>query len=75
MSGWQDKVALVTGGRSGIGAAISAGLAGRGVRVLTAQRGEDPNYESIMPALLTRKSRCPARVITSAMTCSGLAAS
>ncbi|MEM6466836.1 MAG: SDR family NAD(P)-dependent oxidoreductase, partial [Pseudomonadota bacterium] len=42
MSGWQDKVALVTGGRSGIGAAIAAGLAERDVRVLTAQRGEDP---------------------------------
>ncbi len=45
MTEWSGKVALVTGGRSGIGAAIAKKLATSGVRVFTAQRGEDPQNE------------------------------
>ncbi len=47
MTEWTGKVALVTGGRSGIGAAIAAALTEVGVRVLTAQRGGDPAHEGI----------------------------
>ena len=41
MSRFDGKVALVTGGRSGIGAACAAALAAAGAHVITAQRGED----------------------------------
>ena len=47
MTEWLDKVALVTGGRSGIGAAIATALADVGVRVITAQRGPDSTHEAI----------------------------
>ena len=38
------RVALVTGGRSGIGAAIAKKLSEQGITVVTAQRGEDPEH-------------------------------
>ena len=41
------KVALVTGGRSGIGQAIARRLAQEGARVFTAQRGSDAEFEGI----------------------------
>lgn len=41
------KVALVTGGRSGIGQAIARRLADEGARVFTAQRGADTAFEAI----------------------------
>jgi len=41
------KVALVTGGRSGIGQAIARRLAQEGARVFTAQRGSDVEFEGI----------------------------
>jgi len=47
MTDWSKKVALVTGGRSGIGAAIAQILRDSGVRVFTAQRGHDGNSECI----------------------------
>ena len=45
------KVALVTGGRSGIGQAIARKLAADGARVFTAQRGQDTTPLGVDPAL------------------------
>ncbi|MGB0506864.1 MAG: SDR family NAD(P)-dependent oxidoreductase [Pikeienuella sp.] len=45
---FEGKTALVTGGRSGIGAAIATRLAAEGARVITAQRGTDPDHEHIL---------------------------
>lgn len=47
MKRFENKVALVTGGRSGIGRAIALRLRDEGARVITAQRGSDPSFESI----------------------------
>ena len=47
MTRFANKVALVTGGRSGIGQAIARRLREEGARVFTAQRGTDPEFQSI----------------------------
>ncbi len=47
MKRFERKVALVTGGRSGIGRAIAKRLRGEGARVITAQRGQDAEFECI----------------------------
>jgi meso-butanediol dehydrogenase/(S,S)-butanediol dehydrogenase/diacetyl reductase len=47
MSRFEGKVALVTGGRSGIGQAIARRLRDEGARVLTAQRGADAEFEAL----------------------------
>jgi meso-butanediol dehydrogenase/(S,S)-butanediol dehydrogenase/diacetyl reductase len=47
MNRFEGKVAVVTGGRSGIGLAIARRLRDEGARVFTAQRGEDREFESI----------------------------
>ncbi len=44
---FENKVALVTGGRSGIGQAIAQRLRDEGAHVFTAQRGEDLDFDSI----------------------------
>ncbi|WP_170481742.1 SDR family NAD(P)-dependent oxidoreductase [Ruegeria arenilitoris] len=61
MTNWSEKVALVTGGRSGIGAAISAKLASLGVTVVTAQRGEDRVHPYVSANFLNPSE--PERVI------------
>ena len=43
----RKQVALVTGGRSGIGRACARNLASQGIQVFTAQRQDDPEFESI----------------------------
>jgi len=48
MTRFEGKVALVTGGRSGIGQAIARRLRDEGAGVFTAQRGEDPEFESVV---------------------------
>ncbi len=61
MTAWSEKVALVTGGRSGIGAAIADKLSANGVQVITAQRGSASEHASIQADFLDPYA--PARVI------------
>ncbi|MBY6069168.1 SDR family oxidoreductase [Leisingera aquaemixtae] len=65
MMRFQGKVALVTGGRSGIGQAIARRLAGEGARVFTAQRGADAEFEAI-PADFTDPDS-PAQAVAEAV--------
>jgi meso-butanediol dehydrogenase / (S,S)-butanediol dehydrogenase / diacetyl reductase len=69
VSRFEGKVALVTGGRSGIGQAIARRLAADGARVFTAQRGEDAEREWI-EADFTDTS-APARVVAEVLARAG----
>ncbi|KIC25066.1 short-chain dehydrogenase [Leisingera sp. ANG-M6] len=69
MMRFQGKVALVTGGRSGIGLAIARRLRDEGARVFTAQRGPDAEFEAI-PADFTDPDS-PAQVVAEAVSRAG----
>jgi meso-butanediol dehydrogenase/(S,S)-butanediol dehydrogenase/diacetyl reductase len=60
-----NKVALVTGGRSGIGQAIARRLREEGARVFTAQRGADTEFEGIAADFADAASA--ARVVAEAV--------
>ncbi|WP_293572597.1 SDR family oxidoreductase [Phaeobacter sp.] len=69
MTNWSEKVALVTGGRSGIGAAIAAKFASLGVTVITAQRGKDPVHPCVSADFLNPSE--PERVISDVIKMTG----
>jgi meso-butanediol dehydrogenase/(S,S)-butanediol dehydrogenase/diacetyl reductase len=69
MMRFEGKVALVTGGRSGIGRAIAQRLQSEGARVFTAQRGEDPQFEGI-PADFTDPAS-PGQVVSQVIAAAG----
>jgi meso-butanediol dehydrogenase/(S,S)-butanediol dehydrogenase/diacetyl reductase len=48
MTRFEDKVALVTGGRSGIGRAVARRLREEGATVITAQRSDDKEFDGIV---------------------------
>ncbi|WP_264214064.1 SDR family NAD(P)-dependent oxidoreductase [Leisingera thetidis] len=69
MNRFQGKVALVTGGRSGIGQAIARRLRDEGARVFTAQRGPDAEFEGL-PADFTDPDS-PAEVVAEVISRAG----
>ncbi|NKI59436.1 SDR family oxidoreductase [Labrenzia sp. PO1] len=69
MMRFEGKIALVTGGRSGIGRAIARRLQNEGARVFTAQRGEDPEFEHVRADFADMEA--PASIIEDVVTNGG----
>ena len=69
MKRFENKVAIVTGGRSGIGQAIARRLRDEGAEVFTAQRGDDPEFNAIGVDLADPSA--PAEVIEEVMSHAG----
>ena len=69
MRRFAGKVALVTGGRSGIGLAIAERLRDEGARVFTAQRLPADNFETVEADLADAEA--PARVIEAVVAAAG----
>lgn len=69
MTRFEGKVALVTGGRGGIGRTIAVRLREEGAHVVTAQRGEDPEFEHV-PADFS-DPEAPARVLAEVIASGG----
>jgi meso-butanediol dehydrogenase / (S,S)-butanediol dehydrogenase / diacetyl reductase len=69
MKRFENKVALVTGGRSGIGRAIARRLRDEGATVITAQRGEDEEFDWI--AADFSDPHTPERIVAEVITHTG----
>ena len=69
MNEFENKVALVTGGRSGIGLACATILRAGGARVFTSQRGKADGFETITADL--SDSKAPATIIDEVITRAG----
>jgi len=65
MKRFENKVALVTGGRSGIGRAIAERLRDEGARIFTSQRQDDATFECIHADLADPNS--PEKIVQSVM--------
>ena len=61
MKRFVDKIAIVTGGRSGIGRAIALRLEKEGARVFTAQRNTDQRFDHVIADFANPD--CPSRVV------------
>ncbi|SIS65878.1 SDR family NAD(P)-dependent oxidoreductase [Salimicrobium salexigens] len=69
MRRFENKVALVTGGRKGIGRAIARRLSEEGATVITAQRSEDEAFDSITADFSDPEA--PGRIIKEAIARTG----
>ncbi|WP_170333279.1 SDR family NAD(P)-dependent oxidoreductase [Ruegeria arenilitoris] len=69
MNRFAGKIALVTGGRSGIGRAIAKRLRQEGARVFTAQRGPEMDFEGIEADL--GNPDCPSAVVSQVIEAAG----
>ena len=69
MTRFQGKVAVVTGGRSGIGRSIADRLRDEGAHVFTLQRGADPHHDHIIADLADPQA--PARAVAQVVEAAG----